>query len=321
MPFDRPTIQRVLASRFVWATYVLAIATAASFAGRLHWTCDLATHFRAQYAAGGLLLAFGLIACRHFRASLAPLALGLVNVWFLVPFYLQHDEPGAMPPPEAARLKIVSLNVYAGSKSYDEVLGYLREAQPDFVLFTEMTHAWQKQLQPLEAEYPEQHFAPRDGAFGIALIAKPKLSDVRIDLLGGQNYVRATCEIDGRPLTLFGVHPFPPMGARASTMRNDSFAALNKHLRETKGPVITVGDFNSTSWSPYFADLLEGTRLRDSRLGRGIQPSWSTTHPLPLRIPIDHMLVSPEVHIFERRLGPAVGSDHLPVEMEFSLRP
>lgn len=321
MPFDRATIRRVLASRFVWASYVLAAAVAVSFAGRLFWLCDLATHFRAQYAAAGLLLALGLAICRNFRAAALPLALGLINAWFLAPFYLPPEELGAAPPPDAKRLKIVSLNVHAGSKSYDEVIGYLREAKPDFVLFTEMTHAWQKQLKVLEAEYPEQHFSARDDAFGIALIAKPKLDDAQIDLLGGQAYVRATCTIDGRQLTLFGVHPFPPIGAQASKMRNNSFASLNKHLRETKGAVITVGDFNSTSWSPHFTGLLAGTTLRDARLGRGLQPSWSMTHPLPLRIPIDHTLVSDEVHVVERRLGPAVGSDHLPVELEFSMRP
>jgi len=320
MPFDRANIQRVLASRFVWATYVLAIAVAMAFAGRLHFGFDLATHFRAQYAAGGLLLAIALMLCGRFRDAILPLTLGLINFAYVAPFYLPPDEPAA-PPPEARRLKIVSLNVYAGSKSYDEVLGYLREARPDFVLFTEMTFAWQANLKPLEAEYPEQHFAPRDDAFGIALIAKPKLSDVRLDLLGGQTYVRAICEVDGRTVTLFGVHPYPPMGARASATRNGALASLNRQVRDVKGAAIVVGDLNTTSWSPHFTDLLAGTTLRDSRLGRGVQPSWSTTHPWPLRIPIDHMLVSPGVHIFERRLGPSVGSDHLPVEMEFSLRP
>lgn len=320
MPFDRATIQRVLASRFIWASYVLAGVVVVSFAGRLHWLCDLATHFRAQYAAAGLLLATGLLLCGRFRAATWPLAIGLINAWFLAPLYLPPDEPSA-PPPDAKRLKVISLNVYAGSKSYDEVLAYLREARPDFVVFTEMTHAWQRQLKVLEADYPEQHFAARDDAFGIALIAKLKLDDATIDLLGGQAYVRATCTIDGRPLTLFGVHPFPPIGAAASAMRNQSFVLLNKRLRETKGAAIVVGDFNSTSWSPHFADLLAGTTLRDARLGRGVQPSWSTTHPLPLRIPIDHTLVSPQVYVLERRLGPAVGSDHLPVELEFSLRP
>ncbi len=320
MPFDRTTIQRVLASRFIWATYLLAAATAASLAARLHWSFDLATHFRAQYAGAGLLLAVGLLLCRRFSATLAPLTIGLINFAYVAPFYLPTDEP-APPPPDTKRLKIVSLNVYAGSKSYDEVLGYLHEAKPDLVVFTELTFAWQEKLKTLGAEYPEQHFAPRDDAFGIGLIAKPKLNDVRLDLLGGQTHVRATCDIDGRTVTLFGVHPFPPMGARAAAARNEAFASLNRQLRDLKGAVIVVGDFNSTSWSPHFADLLDGTRLRDSRLGRGVQPSWSTTHPWPLRIPIDHMIVSPEMHVFERRLGPAVGSDHLPVEMEFSVRP
>jgi endonuclease/exonuclease/phosphatase (EEP) superfamily protein YafD len=38
-----------------------------------------------------------------------------------------------------------------------------------------------------------------------------------------------------------------------------------------------------------------------------------------LRIPIDHCLVSPSVAIVDRRVGPPVGSDHLPVFVDFAI--
>jgi endonuclease/exonuclease/phosphatase family metal-dependent hydrolase len=37
------------------------------------------------------------------------------------------------------------------------------------------------------------------------------------------------------------------------------------------------------------------------------------------RIPIDHVVVSPEVRVTDRRVGPDVGSDHLPVEATLAI--
>jgi endonuclease/exonuclease/phosphatase (EEP) superfamily protein YafD len=36
-----------------------------------------------------------------------------------------------------------------------------------------------------------------------------------------------------------------------------------------------------------------------------------------MSVPIDHCLVSPEITILDRRLGPAVGSDHYPLIVDF----
>ena len=37
-------------------------------------------------------------------------------------------------------------------------------------------------------------------------------------------------------------------------------------------------------------------------------------------IPIDHCLHSPGIQIVRKEIGPAVGSDHYPVVVEFALR-
>jgi len=58
--------------------------------------------------------------------------------------------------------------------------------------------------------------------------------------------------------------------------------------------------------------------LKDSSLGWGIQPTWPAMF-LPLRIPIDHCLVSPDLKIVRRKIGRDIGSDHLPLLVDLGL--
>ena len=57
--------------------------------------------------------------------------------------------------------------------------------------------------------------------------------------------------------------------------------------------------------------------LLPSRLGFGVQATWPSVYRIPpMMIPIDHCLVSPDVRVVGRRVGPHIGSDHLPVIVE-----
>jgi len=75
----------------------------------------------------------------------------------------------------------------------------------------------------------------------------------------------------------------------------------------------------TTPWSAVFGNLLKASNLRDSSRGRGVQPTWPARLPL-FWIPIDHFLHSPELQVISKRTGPAVGSDHLPLLIEFNLK-
>jgi endonuclease/exonuclease/phosphatase family metal-dependent hydrolase len=80
-----------------------------------------------------------------------------------------------------------------------------------------------------------------------------------------------------------------------------------------------IGDLNMTSDSPVFQNFLRETGLRDTRAGFGIQATWPTNVPV-LWIAIDHCLVSDKVLVHDRRVGPGVGSDHLPLTVDVSVR-
>ena len=88
--------------------------------------------------------------------------------------------------------------------------------------------------------------------------------------------------------------------------------AVAERVRTLEEPAVVIGDLNTTPWSRLFARLVERTGLCDSRAGFGIQASFPSDMAF-LRIPIDHLLASCAVGVRARRIGPQVGSDHLPV--------
>ncbi len=65
--------------------------------------------------------------------------------------------------------------------------------------------------------------------------------------------------------------------------------------------------------------MLEVGKLSDSEQGFGPQPSWSTELLIPV-VPIDHFLVSKDIEVLNRVLGPNIGSDHLPVYVDLLVR-
>jgi endonuclease/exonuclease/phosphatase (EEP) superfamily protein YafD len=78
---------------------------------------------------------------------------------------------------------------------------------------------------------------------------------------------------------------------------------------------VLAGDFNTTPWAPGYRALLS-TGLDDD--GR-TRTSWPAFLPFAL-IPIDHVLVSPQLQVISKRRGPRLGSDHYPIVVELRLR-
>jgi endonuclease/exonuclease/phosphatase (EEP) superfamily protein YafD len=298
----------------------LAAVTAATLLTRLSWSwlpAELASHFRVQYFWTCLLAALVIAATGRRRIAALALIPAALNLAVILPLYWPSD---ANSPGSGAELRLASINVYSGNRRHDSVLAFIRETKPDVVLLMEMTDAWRDLLADLAADYPHQQSALRGDNFGIALVSRLPLEDPRVLELGDAEIptIVTRLEWEGEKLLLIGTHPLPPGSRGYWQLRNEQFAALAKLCAEETGPVVVLGDLNSTSWSAHFFTLLDGTRLRDSRQGFGVQPSWPAWSPL-VRIPIDHCLVSPEIAVRGRFIGRDVGSDHYPVVVDVAI--
>ena len=80
-----------------------------------------------------------------------------------------------------------------------------------------------------------------------------------------------------------------------------------------------MGDFNATPWSFPFRRLLSSTDLSNSARGYGLDLSYPANGNLLVRVPIDHLLFSGGLAVVDRRLGPAMGSDHFPLTVDLAL--
>jgi endonuclease/exonuclease/phosphatase (EEP) superfamily protein YafD len=320
-----PTTQTIAVSpkraRVILGIAVLVAAggaTLACFVARYSWRLELASHFRVQYfwalTAAAVLLAF----CRQAKLAVVAAVLAMVNLAIIAPLYIGP----AQRAPTGPTLRAMSLNVHYLNHNYGATLELIVIEQPDFVALFEVTPEWLDALDFLTPDYPHQHRLPDDGGGGIALYSRHAIVD--LDVHGEEAFaptIVARVRVPGGPLTLLCTHPASPSSAENAGMRDRQLMQAGELARSTLGAVVLVGDLNTTSWSPTFHDLLRVSGLRDSRRGFGVEASWPSLPLAVLRIPIDHCLVSPSVTILDRRIGPPVGSDHLPVFVDFALAP
>lgn len=279
---------------------------------------ELMTHFYLEYFVV-LLVAVPVLFLRKQRKQAALLSPFLLLAAFKV-LSLYVPDPTPVPA-NAPRLRIVQTNVNTGNRNYNAVIKYVLSTDADIAAFEEVDQAWIDALQKgLKDKYPFFVSQSRADNFGIALLSKRPLLNASIKYFGGVELpcAVATVNVDGKPVTIVDLHVLPPMDDQMLIARNQEFKGIGTDRSVLGERCIIIGDFNSSSWSPYFEDMLRDLKLKDSRMGYGVQPSWPTMSIL-FRTTIDHLLTSEHFVTVKREIGPEVGSDHYPVYAEVAL--
>lgn len=293
---------------------VLAV-TVAGWCGGWYWLLDIASHFRWYWLLAALT---GLAACIRWRRPVAIACLGaaaLANGRDLLPAWLPPPPPSASPDHPTPDVYVISVNVHRLNDSPAATVAYLRDRRPDMVAVLEVEDAWAAVLDELGDVFPHRVIHPRDDNFGIALLSRWPLGEVAVEGLGGSPFpsVLATAAHPAGPLRIVATHPMPPWNSRYAALMVDQFDAVAAAVAASPVPCLVMGDFNATPWSHAFRRLIARSGLKDTSLGRGLQPTWNARLPAP-RIPIDHILAPADVAVVRRSVGPDIGSDHLPVE-------
>jgi endonuclease/exonuclease/phosphatase (EEP) superfamily protein YafD len=211
-------------------------------------------------------------------------------------------------------VRVLMLNVHTESSTFAEVRKLIDDTQPDIVGLVEVDERWLGGVAPAVAGFEGRLEKPRSDNFGVALYTRAPL-DGAIEMLGGTLPVAvATTTIRGAQLSIVLVHPLPPVSAPGLASQRAELAAVADRVHSLS-PVIVTGDFNATPWSTPYREFLARSELCDSRAGFGIEATFPADSFI-LRIPIDHLLASCSIGIADRRVGPDVGSDHLPIIVE-----
>ena len=297
--------------------WILFLAAAGAVAGvlaslaHLAWWLELFSHFRAQYAVLLAACGAGLVWMHRPALGVAALALAAANA---VPL-LHYLGPAPARAAEGMPVRAVLLNLWFRNERYDRVLDYLRRERPDLAVFLEATPAWRESLRGLADVMPYQ--AQAGEVFVASRLPLEALQAVPLAEAGAMA-VRFGFQTSAGPVTVIGAHANWPLGAAVAASRNQELARLADLARQAPAPVIVLGDFNLTAYSPVFVELLARSGLRDCSAGQGLHATWPALFP-PLFLQIDHCLADPGVTIRRLRSGPWVGSDHFPLEVELEL--
>ncbi len=293
-----------------------ALCTLAGRFGARYPYAELATHPRLQYTyLSGLGLAWAIARGKPLDAGISALCL-VINGSEVLDGYRQP-----VPRRGQNHFRTLHLNVLAGNPQVQSILDLVRHENPDLAVFQEVDQSWVDRLRTLGYGYALEN--PGPSQTGIAVYSRFPLSNTAIRVFASPQTPALIMDVclPGGIVHLIATHPLAPQwGIQA---RQGEFAALGDYVATVTGPLVLIGDLNSTVWSPYFKDLLQRSKLHDSRQGFGVLPTWPVLPVLNaivpgLGIPLDHCLVSQEIQVLNLRTGPAVGSDHLPLIADLS---
>ncbi|MCX2574775.1 endonuclease/exonuclease/phosphatase family protein [Pedobacter sandarakinus] len=221
-------------------------------------------------------------------------------------------------------LKLLIANVYQENRRYKDYLKVIAECKPDVILLVETDNWWQKKIDIIGTDYPHQLKAPLDNTYGMLLYSRLKL-DGEIKFLVEKDIPSIEAEVtlpSGTLVKIFCLHPQPPVPQEnpRSTERDKEILMIGEKAKESKIPVIVMGDLNDVAWS-YTTDLFgKISGLLDPRRGRGFFNSFNAKYFF-LRFPLDHIFCSRDFALSSIKRLNSCGSDHFPMCVDLVYAP
>jgi endonuclease/exonuclease/phosphatase (EEP) superfamily protein YafD len=243
----------------------------------------------------------------------AAIATGLLAAGLAVrlPLYLPADAPA-----DGVHVRVLTANLRMGLADIDTVVSSATSST-DVLAVQELTPSAAHELsEGLAGSFPYRHIDARERAGGAGLWSRFPITDPRN--IPGYNMAMITARIhvDGVPVdpTILVGHisgPWPqPIDDWRSEMHQADRTMQNIIDRTPDGPVLGMGDFNSTVDARPFRELLRnGYRDAGDQAGMGSPATYPADSLLPPLIAIDHVLTYRCTAISLRSVH-VPGSDH-----------
>jgi endonuclease/exonuclease/phosphatase (EEP) superfamily protein YafD len=310
---------------------ILLSATAISiplmlgFFGALHPAFDSFSHFRAHLAVlmalvvlpllftsfrlqAAAALVFALAAFSTTSNALAIAGMGPVHAGF---------DPKA---DNRAIYRLLQMNLRFDNETPEKVLSLIGRTRPDVITLNEVSNLWKGKLELLASAYPHKIVCPfPNGVFGVAILSRrPFAAGTEPHCYSRGAMAIATVDFGGDTGDGAAHHLGWPWPFEQKWQIGTMVEPLGL-LGET---AIMAGDFNAAPWSAAVRRVAELGGLRPMP---SVGPTW-----LYIKLPeflrfagleIDQVLSKGNVRIHSAARLENTGSDHLPVMVEFSLRP
>lgn len=223
---------------------------------------------------------------------------------------------------------LMQINLRFDNPNHDLLLQRVKETQPDFITYQEASATWQETLKTLEATYPyrfecNRPFGPVGGSGILSRFPFEQKHPIQYCIFDSAITV-ATFSIMDKPILIRSIHlPWPwPFQQNSVIQEFERLMAENFESADNTGLIdrqIIAGDFNAVSTSHAVWRIAKATHTNILAPTGSSWSSYSTPHWLKaaLSLPIDQVLISDHVNAYEFKLLETIGSDHLPLLVQF----
>jgi endonuclease/exonuclease/phosphatase (EEP) superfamily protein YafD len=315
-------------SRAAWSRAVsvaligTAAASLAALLAPLGWPFELFAHFRWQVGIAALALLLASLVLR--RPWMMVVACVTVVMQWLPGVFMSGRAAAHEPTALTCRddpLRIVTANAWFASTDHAQLVAWLSHSDADIIALQEITPQWALALESLAQTYPYRKMMPREDPYGIALLSRWPIDDVRsMDFAGdGMPTLVANVDVHGRKLRVIALHTRWPVTPELQVARDRALQQATALALTQPDATILLGDLNLTPYAPAFARLVSESGLQDALAGEAWRPTWQAGF-WPLALPIDHVLVPRRSCVTGHEIGPYVGSDHRPLLVTLRLQ-
>ncbi len=299
---------------------VAVVLSIAAFFGDRWWLFDYVANFRWQLMWALIIAAIIYTLVARGIASIVFLAVALLNAWLISPLWL-GDQPAATGEDG---VRIVHADVYPGVTDRTHFLRWVLGTEADLVLIAGTTVEW---LEPLTDEgYPYTIVVEPEvpGTPGIVALG---LEDWPVEVthindnaaVDPEAVYRITVGANGDAINIVTTWGDLNSSADAADRLAARIDTISEAVTSSPHPVAVIGNLGATRWTLGMRTMRDTINLRDATEGLGYL-STSPVSGLPviggwLGLPIDIVLMTPEITPLELSTGPDIGSNHLPITL------
>ena len=318
------------------------------------WITDNMSFFVRQFLGFGICgFAGGLIglAVRHRLPGLYRRLLLILLVLVVTLASLMVARVAAVTDTDATSasaggkdLRLVSINLEHLFFGDESLFTYLSELDADIIVLQEsgwewQQYAWDRRVGPTQiAGSGPYHAHVGSGALkGIVIFSRYPIETLRYTPIKGpeqiegyfdldREFISLEIDVNGTPLSMIAVHPMTPRKGPLWGLRQDYFSKLREEAdrlsKNASGNLVIIGDWNTSPWSGNFLTFLTDLDLTTS-FPAGIPQTTRFFFDYRLHwllgAVVDHVAVSPQVHIKAVALGPELPTDHLPLVVDLTI--
>lgn len=242
---------------------------------------------------------------------------------------------------EAHDLRVLTFNTWILNPQFADSLDWVLAQDADVLILQELVGSHLDHIPEILALYPHQAYVEGNvqlfSRFPFVESETVWIEDAAV-WREGRLAVRAVIDVNGQAVTVYGVHLSLPVRENPhfnlrtgidtldfilhydETHRNNQILNLVERIQTETNPVILAGDFNTSHNSPILGNLTAiGMRDAFRAVGADWGMSWSHNPPdLPL-LRIDYIWSSDELSPLRIQRGGFIGSDHLPLVVDYRL--